>query len=243
MSTYGGNQLETTGRGNPASEIGDVDTVWLNESQATTGRRMYQTFAFSDGVMQGCQSTLLQADGSFMFENRIIITQSGQWTAQAGVSKLRIILVGKGGDGGNGQDGTWDAAGENGSDGSGGKVWASTININPQQTFQITIEQDTVFGQYSSANGQVYEFGYTDIASGDSFARTGVKSPIAGSGDGGAGGKGGVKGNRHSETSYDSEGNPSGTHTVVDNYPGEGMPGVQGATGCVVIYWDKEEET
>ena len=243
LSTYGGNQLETTGRGNPASEIGDVDTVWLNESQATTGRRMYQTFAFSDGVMQGCQSTLLQADGSFMFENRIIITQSGQWTAQAGVSKLRIILVGKGGDGGNGQDGTWDAAGENGSDGSGGKVWASTININPQQTFQITIEQDTVFGQYSSANGQVYEFGYTDIASGDSFARTGVKSPIAGSGDGGAGGKGGVKGNRHSETSYDSEGNPSGTHTVVDNYPGEGMPGVQGAPGCVVIYWDKEEET
>ena len=54
------------------------------------------------------------------------------------------------------------------------KFGLRTININPQQqTFQITIEQDTVFGQYSSAKAQVYEFGYTDIASGDSFARTG----------------------------------------------------------------------
>ena len=50
--------------------------------------------------------------------------------------------------------------------------------------FRLRLSKNTVFGQYSSANGQVYEFGYTDIASGDSFARTGVKSPIAGSGDG-----------------------------------------------------------
>lgn len=240
LSTYGGNQLATTGRGNPASEIGDVDTVWLDESQATTGRRMMQTFAFSNGTMQVCQSTLLQADGSFLFENREVITQSGSWTAPAGVSQLRVICVGKGENGTAGTDGSWSAAGENGVDGSGGKVWAGTISINDGQEFSVTIGDDAVFGQYSSANGQVFPYGYTDIASGDSFARTGVESPLPGSGDGGAGGIGGVKGNRHSEPIYDKDGKPAGNHTVVDNYPGEGTAGKIGALGCVVIYWDKE---
>ena len=244
LSTYGGNQLATTGRGNPASEIGDVDTVWLDASQATTGRRMMQTFSFSDGVMQGCQSTLLQADGSFQFEGRAVITESGTWTAPAGVTQLRIILVGHGGNGTDGTDGSWDAAGVNGVDGQGGKVWAGTVSINSQQQFVITIGEDTVMGQYSSANGKWYEYGYTDIASGDSFARTGVQAPIPGSGDGGAGGKAGVKGNRHTETirGEDEDGNPTTDWvTVIDNYPTEGTPGVDGVLGCVVVYWDKED--
>lgn len=263
LSTYGGNQLEATGRGNPASEIGDVDTVWLNESSATTGRRMYQTFAISNGVMQGCQSTLLQADGSFMFENTEVITQSGQWTAPAGATKLRIILVGHGGDGQDGEDGSWESAGADGADGLGGLVWSGTIDINPQQVFEVTIGQDTVFGAYSSANGERYANGYTDIASGSSYARTGVKSPIVGSGDGGAGGAGGIKGNKHQETITVSDssrkrsmragadggggvvdpggGSHTETVTVIDNYPGPGEPGVAGVNGCVVIYWDKED--
>lgn len=240
LTTYGGNQLAATGRGNPASEIGDVDTVWLDASQATTGRRMMQTFAFSDGTMQGCQSTLLQADGSFLFENREIITQSGNWTAPAGVSQLRVILVGKGENGTDGTDGSWSEAGVPGVDGKGGKVWAGTISINEQQLFDVSIGEDTVFGQYSSANGQVFPLGYTDIASGSSYARTGVQSPVPGSGDGGAGGAAGVKGNRHTESSVDEEGN---THswTVVDNYPGTGGKGMSGVVGCAVIYWDKPE--
>lgn len=81
LSTYGGNVLETVGRGNPSSEIGDVDTVWLDESQATTGRRQVQTFQFVNGVLQGCQSTILQADGSYLYEERAVITQSGTWMA------------------------------------------------------------------------------------------------------------------------------------------------------------------
>ena len=243
LSTYGGNQLAATGRGNPASEIGDVDTVWLDASQATTGRRMMQTFSFSDGVMQGCQSTLLQADGSFLFESREVITESGTWTAPSGVTQLRVICVGKGQNGTDGTDGTWSEAGAAGVDGTGGKVWAGTIQINPQQVFSITIGDESVFGQYSSANGQTYQYGYTDVASGDSFARTGVQAPIPGSGDGGAGGKAGVKGNRHTETirGEDEEGNPTTDWvTVIDNYPTEGTPGIDGVLGCVVVYWDKE---
>ena len=51
--------IETTGRGDPAGEIGDVDTIWLDESQATTARRMMQNFQIQGGVLQGCQSKLL----------------------------------------------------------------------------------------------------------------------------------------------------------------------------------------
>ena len=242
LSTYGGNQLETVGRGDPASEIGDVDTVWLNESTATTGRRQTQNFSFSDGVLQGCKTVLLQADGSFQFQSRAVLTESGSWTAPAGVSALRIILVGQGQDGQDGRDGNYSRSGSDGADGMGGNIWSGTININEQQTFNVTIDADTVFGSYSSADGQNYPLGYTDIASGDSFGRTGVKSPLPGSGDGGAGGKGGRKGNRKDVSVTNPESGETITTTVVQNRPGSGKPGSHGATGCVVIYWDKEAQ-
>lgn len=244
LACYGGNRIELTGRGDPSSEIGDVDTVWLDESSATTARRIYQKFQFSDGVLQGCQSTLLQADGSFLFTERAVITQSGTWTAPAGKKKLFVILVGHGGNGTDGTDGTWDAAGVNGTDGLGGLVWAQTISINEQQSFSVTIGEHTTFGAYSSANGQRFRYGYTDVRSGDSFARTGVAVPKSGTGDGGAAGRGGVKGNRRevSHTVTDEEGNTSTEWvTVIDNYPGKGTAGVNGVAGCVVVYWEKEE--
>lgn len=239
LSCYGGNVIELTGRGDPSSEIGDVDTVWLDESQATTARRISQTFVVQGGVLQGCQSQLLQADGSFLYQERAVITESGTWTAPEGVGSLRVILVGRGGDGTDGTDGSWSAAGEDGTDGLGALVWADTISINEAQSFTVSIGEDTVFGAYSSANGKRYANGYTDIASGDSFARTGVEAPAAGSGDGGIRGFGGEQGQRVRETYTDKEG---ATHSYWKVYsrPGEGTAGVAGAAGCVVLYWDKE---
>lgn len=246
LSAYGGNKLETTGRGDPISEIGDVDTVWLDESSATTGRRIMQTFGFQGGVLRGCKTTLLQADGSFLYEKRTVITKSGTWTAPAGVTSLRLILVGMGGDGTDGEDGDWNYTGENGVDGLGGMVWAGTVNINAGQSFAVTIDDTgTAFGAYSSENGKRYPYGYTDVASGDSFGRSGVPAPLPGSGDGGAKGRGGSAGRKHRELQYEDTlaGRlPAGYITVVDAYPGKGTPGSKGATGCVVIYWDKEAE-
>lgn len=239
LSTYGGNVLSLTGRGDPSSEIGDVDTVWLDESQATTARRTMQTFSISDGVLQGCQSQLLQADGSFLYQGREVITTPGTWKAPAGKKSLRVILVGKGGDGTRGADGTWDAAGADGVDGLGGLVWAGTININDGQEFPVTFGEDTTFGAYSSANGKRYENGYTDVASGDSFARTGVAKPRAGTGDGGAKGIGGRQGQRHEVPIYDGNGNEIGFKLVVDVEPERGTAGVNGVFGCVVVYYNK----
>lgn len=252
LSQYGGIKLETVSRGDPAGEIGDVDTVWLNESSATTVRRMEQRLAFSNGVLRDCKSVLLQADGSFMYQNRAVITESGAWTAPSGVTSLRVILAGKGSNGTDGTDGTWDEAGSDGVDGLGGKVWYGTISINDGQSFSVSIGDDTVFGDYSSANGRVYEYGYTDIASGDSFVRTGVQRPIPGTGDGGAKGIGGIKGNKHTErfketikvenqeTGEMEETTVETSRTIIDNYPGKGTKGVNGVIGCAVIYWDKE---
>lgn len=239
LSTYGGNQLETTGRGDPTREIGDVETVWLNESSATTARLIMQTLQFSGGVLQGCQSQLLQADGSFQFQGRAQITESGTWTAPAGKTQLRVILVGHGGDGTAGTDGSWDEAGEPGLAGLGGLVWAGTININDGQSFTVTIGEDTTFGAYSSANGKRYANGYTDVASGDSFARTGVAAPLPGSGDGGAAGKAGAQGRRQWVTKQNEDGSTTGKWKVYSQ-PGKGTAGKQGAPGCVVVYWDKE---
>ena len=239
LSTYGGNVLSLTGRGDPSSEIGDVDTVWLDESQATTARLTMQTFSISDGVLQGCQSQLLQADGSFLYQGREVITTPGTWKAPAGKKSLRVILVGKGGDGTDGTDGTWSAAGADGEDGLGALVWAGTISINDQQSFTVSLGEDTVFGAYSSANGKRYGNGYTDVQSGESYARTGVQTPLAGSGDGGAKGVGGSKGERHREKNYDLDGNPAGSYWEIDAYPGKGTKGAAGATGCVVVYYDK----
>lgn len=242
LSEYGGNQYETTGRGDPSSEIGDVATVWLDESSAATARVLMQTYQFSGGVLQGCQSQLVQPDGAYLYEGRTVITQSGTWTAPAGKTRLRIVLIGKGGDGTAGTDGTWNAAGQPGTDGLGGLVWAGTININNGQSFAVTIGANTTFGAYSSANGKRYANGYTDITSGDSFARTGVQTPLEGSGDGGAAGRAGVKGNRHKKVVMEDTwlGQLPTTVTVVDNYPGKGTPGSAGAVGCAVVYWDKE---
>ena len=276
LSQYGGMKLETIGRGDPSSEIGDVDTVWLDESSATTGRRMEQSFSFSGGVLKDCKSVLLQADGSFMFESSALIKSSGQWTPPAGVTQLRLI-IGQGGQGGSaGADGGMATivksheslspdqpmVRDSGAIGSGGKIWTGVVNVNAGQAIDVYIGkggkataygvpgemgEESTFGVYSSANGKVYSPSYTDIASGNSYGRSGVLKPLAGSSDGGAQGEGGIDGTRsfsHREPIYNDKGEETGFRNVyVENSsPTKGKPGVNGASGFVLIYWDKEAE-
>ena len=265
LSCYGGNIFETTGRGDPSSEIGDVDTMWLDESSATTARRKAQSFSISNHVLQGCGSTLLQADGSYLFQEFAVITESGKWKAPANVKNNQLrVVIGSGGQGGSrGQDGyirrsvTDDKVeagyGEKGIDGKGGKVWFGVININQEQEFEVTLGKggapsdtygvpgeiggETTFGQHSSENGEIYPYGYTDIANGQSFARTGVQRPVNGTGDGGSGGAGGDPGVGYL---YQEDGDIGYRFELVEE-PGPGHPGVRGADGFVMVTWDKED--
>lgn len=263
LVAYGGERTSVIGRGDPSSEIGDVATIQLDESIATTGRLISMTLDYSNGMLRNCRAEFLRADGTYLYENREVITESGTWTAPAGVTELSLVLVGGGAAGGRGEWGTYYTSlinlhagynvgyrGENGENGPGGKVWHNTIQINPLQTFNVTIgtggiqnEQTeivdggvTTFGSYSSANGRVYDPSYTDAASGSAYGRTGVDAPIDGTGDGGEGGAGGGAGNCTMVKS------PSGSGLIFEeiNYGTPPKNGVSGASGCVIIYYNKE---
>lgn len=245
VSTFGGNRIETIGRGDPTTEIGDVATVQLDKSTATTGRVFFIRNKFVNGVLQSCTTKMLQASGSSMYENRQQFTADGSFTVPAGVTQLQLVLVGKGQNGAKGEAGqyapnytgtanqavTQGANGERGADGQGGKVWTGLVSVTPGVTYSITIGNDTTFASYSSANGIRYPNGYTDINSGDSFARTGVNSPKTGSGDGGRGGAGGTGG-----TAVWLFG-----QLLDEILPTDGLSGALGATGSCVIYWEDAE--
>lgn len=286
LSQYGGLKLETTGRGDPASEIGDVDTVWLDESSAAAARRMEQSFHFSGGVLRDCKSVLLQADGSFLFTERQVFTESGVCHIPPGVDRVRLILVPGGQGGSRGADGhvggsgnlpgsgVSSGQGDPGLDGAGGKVWQGVVNVNPDTDYAIQIGQGgapsdvfgvpgalggaTTFGVYSSDNGELFPYGFSDLASGDSYGRTGVEKPLPGTGDGGRGGEGGEAGQGYwrqlywTQSDVDSGRHPGttigggsivghsrGWEFVVTKKPGKGKPGVAGASGLCVISWDK----
>lgn len=269
LSCYGGNLYDIIGRGDPASEIGDVDTIWLDKSNAVTARRMSQSFEISNGVLQGCKATLLQADGSYLWTDYVILTESGQWTAPPGVTQIFIALIGGGQAGAHGDAGyvrpfqdpytgesgnqVYAGYGKAGQNGQGGKIWYGIININPSQTFPVTVGKGgkalqtsgvpgelgghTTFSMYSSENGVVYPNGYTDIANGLSFARTGVAAPIPGTGDGGKGGDGGDPGAGYLYQNYGD----IGYRFEKTKNPGPGKPGASGANGAILIRWNKPE--
>lgn len=261
ISTYGGNRIQLSGRGDPASECGDVDSVQLSESAATSARRIEQQFIFRGGVLADLPSTLLQADGSLLYNKRVMLTGSGQWTVPAGVTEVLAILASGGDAGTDGTDGSFTGAGTDGADGLGGKILAQLHAVNPGMTLSYSCGAGgiapggmggvTTFHTLSSANGTRYN-GYTDIRSGDVYGRDGVQRPLAGSGDGGIRGLGGNAGKQHSVRTklYIGDGDPETddnkdnyipwSQTVVDIQPGKGTSGVSGADGCIVIWWEED---
>ena len=62
LQFYGGNQVECTGRGDPSTELGDIDTIELGEGTTAIGRRIAQSFAYESGVLQNCQSLYLEVE-------------------------------------------------------------------------------------------------------------------------------------------------------------------------------------
>jgi len=257
LSQYGGNLYETTGRGDPSSEIGDVDTIWLDESSAASARRMSQTFQIRDGVLRNCKSTLLQASGLSLYTEYAVLTGSGVFTVPDGVTVLRVILVGGGHGGAKGDPGVPASHderraypseyGQPGAGGSGGKIWTGTVMVNPGDRIEYASgagggpAQDggnTIFSGYSSSAGTVYPNGYTELITGTTYARTGVAAPSPGSGDGGAGGAGGKPETGYWIMDLSKYGD---LITYVPGEPvGEGEPGAAGGSGCVVVFWTKQ---
>lgn len=276
LTFYGGNRMETLGRGDPASEIGDVDVVWLAEGNAASARRVRQELSISNGVLKNCSSAFLRGDGLFLFENRVQFLESGTFIVPPGVYRLRVVLVGHGGHGLGGANGGWEnytnrymgmpiyacaSTPEHGKAGGGGKVWSGVIDVNPGQVLQIVVQPesgDTTLWKYSSGDGQSYPNGFTDVATGDVYGRSGGKA-APGSGNGGSGGKAGSNGEWYIQARwYYDDGHVGGSseggigvdpgydapghweqETVIVRDPKDGAEGKPGSTGCAIIYWEK----
>lgn len=223
---YGGFVCNVNGRGDPSSEIGDIDALWIDESSSISGIRTEQDFSFNNGVLSKCKSVLMQPNGYNLYFSVYVFSTSTTWTVPENCTNVKFLLIGKGENGINGLNGDWDSDGENGADGSGGKIYIGSMDVLPGQNFEIEISENTSFGEFSSKDGVVYENGYADIYTGVCYARTGVENPLPGSGDGGKGGEGGLKGEKHTE-----DGNE-----IIDMYPTNGKNGSSGAYGSVIIY-------
>lgn len=234
-----------------------------------------QQFKLGQGVMTQVPMKLLQSNGYEMYENCVVITESGTWTAPDGVTQIAAVII-NGGDGGEfGEDGsyisgyssiddpynedtvTWDnvpADPKGGAGGQSGKVYAVTLEINPNQSFAVQIGQGglpgqaggvTTFGPHSGNLGKHYD-GWADVVSGNVYAVDGAQGkpntdpPTAGAdaasgtGNGGQGGYGGTNGAKFYV-------NGSGLTWRTLREPTSGGSGGNGATGCVIIYYDKEE--
>lgn len=247
ISQCGGNAYDVTWRGDPTSECGDVVTLELDERNATSARLIEQSFDYSSGVLSNCKARLIQPSGYWAFANGVTLTEDCIFTVPESVSVIYIIVVGGGHAGRGGSPGDFEQDGEDGEDGYGGRVYSRGLNVYPGQTFGVTIGQGadiwtnsptpSMFGPYSSNDGDFYNPSFTDIRAGAAYARKGVKNPLPNTGDGGKGGKGGKKGKMHTEKEKDDYGFVSEI-TIVDVSPTRGQPGSPGASGCVSIYWN-----
>lgn len=156
--------------------------------------------------------------GNF-YTNIAVITKDGSWTVPAGVTKIRVVLIGGGEGGSGGSAGTAGAKGGSGSGGEGGlpgtpghggSIYISTMEVTGGQNFNITIGKGgaggssgtagvaggaTVVGNISSANGSYSDVGYVGLLNGVVYATAGI--------EGIAGGKGAGKGSAGENVVYE----------------------------------------
>lgn len=254
MYEYGGKMFSVQSRGNPTSETGDIMSIQTQFKTEISARLKKQQLNLDVGVMRNVSSELIQSPNDSVYKNKSVLVGSGQWTGSDGVRRVKITLIqgGTGGTGGGGGvmtgAGTIDDSTTGGDAGTGGKVYISEIDINENQVFsyscgvggiagkggepysngQVGFDGgETVFGQFSSANGKRYSTGIMDVSTGVVYAAPGSK--INGKyGTGGLGGKFGKNG-------YQSE-NEDGGITVV-SYPTAGENGKNGIDGCIIVEW------
>lgn len=150
-----------------------------------------------------------------VYENVVVLTGSGTWTPPEGVKKIHVVLIGGGHDGADGEDGKagvstslWVLSSESkagfsrttqygkggeggagGAGGSGGNILQKTITVSEGVNLNFSAGsaggEDTIFGEYTSADGTPSKTGYIDIFSGKAYGVAGADGLKGG--DGGRG--------------------------------------------------------
>lgn len=259
---YGGRSFEVVSRGNPSSECGDIQSVDTQFLSTISARLYKQQLKLDAGVMRNMPSYLVQSPNDSFYENKVVLTGEGNWTAPvAGTIKVTLIgggTGGMGGGGGNMHDGFADPDdNEGGIGGTGGRVYITEAVATAGQVFDYscglggaageggatgrdgkvgTEGTDTTFGVYSSVNGVRYTVGLMDIQSGAVYAQKGGDYGylVEGlNGSGGAGGKQGKNGKRVRVVNPET----GESYTKVKARPQAGTDGLPGKDGCIIVEW------
>lgn len=154
-----------------------------------------------------------QPESSEYYDERVLLTGSGEWTVPDGVTSLRAVLIDQGADGTDGTDGAAGAntslimtsaesqvqsftrqvpggkggvGGEAGLGGLGGRILSADLDVTPGASFAYDVAAETTFGELSSASGSRSDVGFTDPITGDVYGKKGDNGLA-----GGAGGDGG----------------------------------------------------
>jgi hypothetical protein len=269
IGLYSGHVYETRGRGDLRSEPGDVDVIELRGGTMAGGRRYKQQLKLSEGgIMKDMPSYFMQSSGGHIYEQVVVITQTGTWTAPPGVTRLHIILVGggQGGQGGQQGDTFWKHGdGTPGAGGSGGLVYTADIAINEGQVVPVTVGAGGAGGipapwqqtggegspggateiwQHSSDDGAPFD-GVVELITGEVYALTGPQGvPNCTKVTNGAAGKdgagyGGQGGGGGRQASY----TVAADGTVLNFVPAvNGGYGGRGGRGCAIISYDLPDE-
>ena len=259
---YGGRSFSVVSRGNPTSECGDIQSVDTQFLSTISARLYKQQLKLDAGVMKDMPSYFVQSPNDSMYENKVVLTGDGTWTAPVtGTIKVTLVGGGTGGMGGGGGNmhSEWNSPEDNagGIGGDGGKVYIVETTVTKDQVFDYACGSggaagaggsagndgkpgaegtDTTFGVYSSAGGVRYPVGLMDIQSGAVYAQKGGDYGylVEGlNGSGGAGGKQGKNGKRVTVTNPET----GESYTKVKARPKPGTDGLPGKDGCVIVEW------
>lgn len=218
MAAYYACREQLTVDVNPAAEhAGHVVSLWNEWDKQQTLACIASRETKISGLLKSRTSALVgflppQPETTEYYDERVLLTGSGEWTVPEGVTSLRVVLVEHGEDGLDGSSGasggsvslivtsaeakpggTWSrqpgaggAGGAGGEGGLGGRILSADLGVFSGTVFAYSADTATTFGTLSAQNGSRSDAGFTDPVTGDVFGKKGDDG-IAG-GDGGGGG-------------------------------------------------------
>lgn len=202
---------------NPAAEhAGHVVSLWNEWDKQQTLACIASRETKISGLLKSRTSALVgflppQPESSEYFDERVLLTGSGEWTVPEGVTTLRVVLVEHGADGLDGSSGasggsvslivtdaeakpggTWSrqpgaggSGGAGGEGGLGGRILSADLDVFSGTVFAYSADTATTFGTLSAQNGSRSDAGFTDPVTGDVFGKKGDDGSAGGDGGGG----------------------------------------------------------
>lgn len=217
MAAYYACREQLTVDVNPAAEhAGHVVSLWNEWDKQQTLACIASRETKISGLLKSRTLALVgflppQPETTEYYDERVILTGSGEWTVPEGVTSLRVVLVEHGADGLDGSSGasggsvslivtdteakpggTWSrqpgaggAGGAGGEGGLGGRILSADLNVFSGTVFAYSADTATTFGTLSAQNGSRSDAGFTDPVTGDVFGKKGDDGSAGGDGGGG----------------------------------------------------------